>query len=136
MEEAENEEGGEDVLGLSGYDRRFIPQYSVIAAVLTDLTRKDRPKLVRWTEECEEAFERLKEVLCNDPALKSPDYSREFTVQTDASDRGMGVVLCQTNKDGEEDLVAYFSRKFLPKRSDMGWWRMSVAPSNLGFRPS
>ena len=80
--------------GLSGYYRSFIPQYSVIAAVLTDLTRKDRPKLVRWTEECEEAFEKLKEVLCNDPVLKIPDYSREFTVQTDASDREMGAVLC------------------------------------------
>ena len=107
-------------LGLSGYYRRFIPQYSVIAAVLTDLTRKDRPKLVRWTEECEDAFERLKEVLCNDPVLKSPDYSREFTVQTDASDRGMGAVLCQTNKDGEEHPVAYFSRKFLPREERYG----------------
>ena len=66
--------------GLSGYYQRFIPQYSVIAAVLTYLTRKDRPKLVRWREECEEAFERLKELLCNDPLLKSPDYSREFTM--------------------------------------------------------
>ena len=101
-------------LGLSGYYRRFIPQYSVIVAVLTHLTRKDRPKLVRWPEECVEAFERLKEVLCNDPVLKSPDYSREFTLQKDASDRGNGAVFCQTNKDGEEHPVAYFSRKFLP----------------------
>ena len=41
-------------LGLSGYYRRFIPHYSVIAAVLTDLTRKDRPARVKWTEECGE----------------------------------------------------------------------------------
>ena len=54
-------------------------------------------------------------MLCNDQVLKIPDYSREFTVQTDASDRGMGVVLCQTNKDGEEHPVAYFSHKFLPR---------------------
>ena len=101
--------------GLNGYYQRFIPQYSVIAAVLTDLTRKDGPKSARWTEECEEAFERLKEVLCNDPILKSPDYSREFMVQTDASDRGMGTVLCQTNKEGEEHHISYFSRKFLPR---------------------
>ena len=57
----------------------------------------------------------LREVLCNDPVLKIPDYSREFIVQTDASDRGMGAVLCQMNKDGEEHPVAYFSRKFLPR---------------------
>ena len=123
-------------LGLSGYYRRFIPQFSVIAAVLTDLTRKDRPKLVRWTEECEEAFERLKEVLCNDPVLKSPDYSRGFTVQTDASDRGMGAELCQTNKDGEEHSVAYFSRKFPPREERYGTVEKECLAYNLGFKPS
>ena len=121
-------------LGLSGYYRRFIPQYSVIAAVLTDLTRKDRPKLVRWTEECEDAFERLKEVLCNDPVLKSPDYSREFTVQTDAFDRGMGAVLCQTNKDGEEHPVAYFSRKFLPREERYGTVEKECLAIKLGIQ--
>ena len=90
------------------------PDYSREFTVQTDASRKDWPKLVRWTEECEEAFERLKKVLYNDPMLKNPDYSREFTVQTDASDRGMGAVLCQTKKDGKEHPVAYFSRKFLP----------------------
>ena len=76
--------------------------------------------MVRWTEECEEAFERLKEWLCNDPVLMIPDYSREFTVQKDASNRGMGAVLCQTNKEGEEHPVAYFSRKFLPREERNG----------------
>ena len=121
-------------LELSGYYRRFIPQYSVIAAVLTDLTRKDRPKLVRWTEECEDAFERLKEVLCNDPVLKSPDYSREFTVQTDASDRGMESVLCPTNKDGEEHPVAYFSRKFLPREERYGTVEKECLAIKLGIQ--
>ena len=90
--------------------------------------------MVRWTEECEEAFERLKEVLCNDPVLKSPDYSREFTVQTDASDRGMGVVLCQTNKDGEADLVAYFSCKFLPKEERYGIVEKECRAIKLGIQ--
>ena len=65
-------------------------------------------------------FEWLKEVLCNDPVLKSPDYSIELTMQTCASDRGMGAVLCPTNKDGEEHPVAYFSRKFLPREEQYG----------------
>ena len=123
-------------LGLSGYYRRFIPQYSVIAAVLTDLTRKERPKLVRWTEECEDVFERLKEVLCNDLVLKIPDYSREFTVQIDASDRGMGAVLCQRIRMGRSIPSLISAANFYQERSDMGRWRRSVLPSNLEFRPS
>ena len=55
-------------------------------------------------------------MLYNDPVLMSPDFSREFTVQTDASDRRIGVVVCQMTKDGKEHPVAYFSRKFLPRK--------------------
>ena len=53
----------------------------MIVAVLMDVTRTDRPKLVRWTNECEVAFKKLK-VLCDNPVLKSPDYYRLFTAQT------------------------------------------------------
>ena len=67
-------------LGLSGYYRRFIPYYSVVAAVLTDLTRKDQPARVKWTEECGEAFVKLKAALSGGPVLHSPDYGREFVV--------------------------------------------------------
>ena len=87
--------------------------------------------MVRWTEECEEAFERFKEVLCNDSVLKSSDYSRAFTMQTDAFDRGMGVVLCQTNKDGEEHPVAYFSHKFVPREERYG----TVEKGCLAIKP-
>ena len=84
--------------------------------------------------ECEEAFERLKEVHCNDPVLKSPDYSREFTVQTDASDRGMGAVLCQTNRDGEEHPVAYFSLNFLPREERYGTVEKECRSIKLGIQ--
>ena len=47
--------------------------------------------------------------------LHSPDYDHEFIVQTDASDRGMGAVLCQVDENREEHLIAYFNRKFLPR---------------------
>ena len=67
-----------------------------------------------WTEECGEAFVMLKAALSVGPVLHSPDYGREFVVQTDASDRGMGAVLCQVNEN-REDSIAYFSRKFLPR---------------------
>ena len=50
-------------LGLVGYYRRFIPQFSAIAAQLTDLTRKGLPDKVEWTEECQTSFQHLKETL-------------------------------------------------------------------------
>ena len=56
-------------LGLTGYYRKFIPGYSSLATALTDLTRKDQPAQVSWTADCEEAFNRLKGLLCSAPVL-------------------------------------------------------------------
>ena len=50
-------------LGLTGYYRKFIPGYSKIAAVLTDLTWKAAPNRVDWTAQCEQAFRALKDAL-------------------------------------------------------------------------
>lgn len=46
-------------LWLAGYNRRFVPNFSTLAAPLTDLTKKTQPQKVRWTEECENAFHAL-----------------------------------------------------------------------------
>ena len=99
-------------LGLMGYYWRFIPQYASIAAPLTDLTKKFAPVNVCWTEECNRA---LKSLLCSSPILYSPDLGREFVLQTDASDRGVGAVLSQKMSDGEEHPIAYYSRKLPPR---------------------
>ena len=50
-------------LGLCGYYRKFIPNFSSIATSLSDLTRKSMPKQVKWNEKCNKAFIELKEVL-------------------------------------------------------------------------
>ncbi|KAL5516825.1 hypothetical protein EMCRGX_G002246 [Ephydatia muelleri] len=76
-------------LGLTGYYRRFIPDYAAIATPLTDLTRKSSPNVVLWDEKCAEAFERLKNYLCSSSVLLSPDFTKPFVLQTDASDRGV-----------------------------------------------
>ena len=99
-------------LGLTGYYRKFIPDY---AAPLTDLTRKSKPNRVAWTTECDRAFQELKLILCSSPVLASSDFTRPFTLQTDASDRGVGAVLSQYDDDGLEHPVAYFSRKLLTR---------------------
>ena len=57
-------------LGLTGYYRKFIPGYAELAAPLTDLTRKNAPSIVRWTERCDDSFNRLKECLCSEPILR------------------------------------------------------------------
>lgn len=94
-----------------GYYQRYIPNFSQIASPLTDTLRKGEPEKVRWNEAKESAFQHLKEVLSSGPVLRTPDYSKEFIVQCDASDRGLGVVLSQVGEDAEEHLVLYASRK-------------------------
>ena len=61
-------------LGLTGYYRKFIPGYAEVAAPLTDLTKKNTPNKVQWTDDCEKAVCTLKSILCSEPILKSPDF--------------------------------------------------------------
>jgi len=105
-------------LGLTGYYRKFIPQYASISAPLSDLTRKTQPSRVNWTPECDIAFRKLKSLLCCGPVLRSPDFSRPFVLQTDASKRGVGAVLSQIDESGEEHPVGFYSRKLLPREQN------------------
>uniref|UniRef100_A0A8C1TWC8 ribonuclease H n=1 Tax=Cyprinus carpio TaxID=7962 RepID=A0A8C1TWC8_CYPCA len=103
-------------LGLVGWYRRFIPNFSERAFTLTDLTKKDKPNKVNWTQDCERAFQDLKNSLCTEPVLKSTDFEKTFTVQTDASEHGLGAVLLQEGQ-GQLQPIAYISRKLLPRES-------------------
>ncbi|KAK8769088.1 hypothetical protein V5799_014447 [Amblyomma americanum] len=98
-------------LGVAGYYQRYIPRYSDIAAPLTDALRKTEPQTVVWSETKERAFSALKSALTSQPVLRSPDYTKGFVVQCDASERGMGVVLCQRDNGEVEHPVLYASRK-------------------------
>ncbi|GBG62761.1 hypothetical protein CBR_g32351 [Chara braunii] len=80
-------------LGMTGYYRTFVKNYSIVAAPLTDLTRLDTPW--EWTDECEAAFRHLKHALTHYEVLKLPDPDKPFIVTTDASQYGIGVVLAQ-----------------------------------------
>ena len=102
-------------LRVTGYYHKFIPNFATIAAPLSDLIQKNCPNRVEWTPLCAKAFEELKKQLCSDPVLKSPDFSKDFILQTDASNRGVGAVLSQIDDDGEEHPVAYFSRKLVER---------------------
>lgn len=97
-------------LGLIGFYRRFVPNFSHVAAALTDATKKGQPNKVKWGDAQENAFRALKKALVSNPILKLPDFSASFILQTDASESGLGAVLLQ----GENELkmpVTYASRK-------------------------
>ncbi|GJW57672.1 putative reverse transcriptase domain-containing protein [Tanacetum coccineum] len=97
-------------LGLAGYYRRFIENFSKIAKSLTILTHKC--KTFDWGEEQELAFQTLKDKLCNALVLALPDGSEDFVVYYDASGIGLGCVLMQRGK-----VIAYaFSQKELNMR--------------------
>ncbi len=100
-------------LGLAGYYRCFIPNFSSLAAPLTDLTKKGQPEKVPWGPTEEEALRRVKASLTSEPVLRAPDFNCPFLLQTDASDTGLGAVLSQI-QDGEEHPVIYISRKLTP----------------------
>ncbi|GFV36297.1 retrovirus-related Pol polyprotein from transposon 17.6 [Trichonephila clavipes] len=69
-------------LGLSGYYRRYIPEFSVIAAPLTDLLKgRNRKSTVDWNSSCQNAFEELKTRLSKNPVLYSPDFTKPFIIQ-------------------------------------------------------
>ncbi len=105
-------------LGLAGYYRRFIPNFSDLTSPLTDLTKKEAPDPVQWTEPCQQALTKVKAALCGGPLLHSPNFDLPFLLQTDALDRGLGAVLAQV-VGGEERPVLYLSRK-LSKRETRG----------------
>ena len=94
-------------LGLASYYRKFIRDFALIAEPLHALMRKDA--IFAWSEQCQTAFEELKERLCSSPILAYPCREGLFVLDTDASDYGIGAVLSQV-QDGEEKVIAYASR--------------------------
>jgi hypothetical protein len=94
-------------LGLAGYYRRFIPDFSRIAKPMTQLLKKG-VKFV-WSEECDKSFHTLREHLTLAPVLTQLDMSKPFEVFCDASGTGLGCVLMQENR-----VIAYASRALRP----------------------
>lgn len=94
-------------VGLASYYRRFFKGFAEIARPLHQLTEKG--KRFVWGEECQESFQRLKASFISAPVLAYPDPKKPFILDTEASDVGIGAVLCQED-GGLERVVAYASR--------------------------
>lgn len=111
-------------LGFTGYYRRFIKDYALVARPLTHLLRGSNPRNIVskkkkkpqptvtwvWEEEQQEAFQELIRRVTSPPVLCYPDFTKPFQVRVDASKLGLGAVLCQQQETGQFRVVGYGSR--------------------------
>ena len=95
-------------LGYCGFYRRFIFQYAKVCNSLYQLLKKDQPFL--WTEDCQNAFEKLKHAMCHAPILAWPDLNKTFELQIDASLTGIGYILSQVGEDKISQPIAMGGR--------------------------
>ena len=110
------------LLGLVGYHRRQIQDFSSIAYPLTVLLKtggkepgeKNTSKReIKWLPKHQDALDMLIDAISSQPILAYPDYNEKFFVHTDASGRGLGCILYQV-QGGEKRVISYGSRSLLP----------------------
>ena len=94
-------------LGLVGYYRKFVDNFATVCEPLYELTKSDVEW--KWGDAQNKAFQHVKTILTSDPVLVHPDFSKTFTIHTDASNTGLGAILSQV-VDGRERVVQYISR--------------------------
>lgn len=90
---------------MANYYGRFVQDFAKIATLLSALLSKD--KRYAWSEQCQVAFETLKEKLISAPILAYPDISKSFILTCDASDSAVGYVLGQIDNDKREYVISY-----------------------------
>ena len=100
-------------LGFVGYYRRFIPSFADLAEPLVALTGKDVPFI--WRPACATAFTDLRDALVRAPILAFPTECRDYVLDTDASNFGLGGILSQT-QNNVECVIAYCSRALRPSQ--------------------
>ncbi|GKA88113.1 putative reverse transcriptase domain-containing protein [Tanacetum coccineum] len=112
---------------LVGYYRRFIEGFSLISKLLTKLTQKD--KKYEWGKQEGEAFQTLKQKLCNAPILALPEGMKDFMVYYDASLKGYGAVLMQREK-----VIAYAFRQLKVHEENYTTHNLKLGAKELNLR--
>jgi RNase H-like domain found in reverse transcriptase/Integrase zinc binding domain len=102
-------------LGFTGYYRYFIKDYSKITKPLLLLTHNTTPW--QWNNEQQQAFEKLRELMCQQPVLKQPNFTKPFAIFTDALAYGVGAILSQEGGPNAQNHtkhhpIAYYSATF------------------------
>jgi hypothetical protein len=97
-------------VGFANYYRRFIKNFGMIASPLTNLTKKDNK--FEWTDECQKAFEQLKEAIVSDNTLAQFNPEKPVELETDASNLAMGATIGQRDDEGRMRPIAFASKKF------------------------
>ena len=97
-------------LGMAGYYRKFCKKFSEITAPLTELLKKGVKH--HWSEAYHKSFDKVKNLLCLEPIVSSPNFSKPFRLAVDTSDVGVGAVLLQSDDEDIEHPVCYFLKKF------------------------
>ena len=110
-----NIEEAQQILGLLGYYRSFIPAFANITLLITSLLKKNTPFV--WSDKCQLALEYLKEIFGNKQLLQFPDPNKPYVLYTDASNNPYSGILCQL-VDNDQDIrpVAYFSGTFTAQK--------------------
>ncbi|KAA3474695.1 DNA/RNA polymerases superfamily protein [Gossypium australe] len=116
------------LFGLAGYYWRFGEGFSLIAAPLTKLLRKNTP--FKWSDNQQAIFEKLKFVLAQAPVLIQPESRKDYVIYNDASHTNLSYVLMQDGK-----VVAYASRQLKPHECNYLTRDMELATvKELNFR--
>lgn len=98
-------------LGLAGYYRKFVKGFGLISKPLTNMLRKDG---FEWSPLAEQAFLALKKALTTTPVLALPDFSKDFVIECDASNGGIGAILSQ-----DRHPITYLSKTLSDKHKSL-----------------
>jgi RNase H-like domain found in reverse transcriptase/Reverse transcriptase (RNA-dependent DNA polymerase) len=97
-------------IGFANFYRQFIKKFSKLILPLNNLLRNDTK--FNWNDQCQGAFEALKGRFLQEPMLMMPDHSKPFQIESDTSKYASGVVLTQTDINGDRHLVEFLLRTF------------------------
>ena len=100
-------------LKFTNHYKRFFHKYAHITRLLNLLisggNANKKKQAIKWNEDCEESFQKLKQLCSSTPILAYADYSEPFKLHTDACNLGLGAALYHTGEDGLDRVIAYAS---------------------------
>jgi hypothetical protein len=98
------------ILGVLGYQRPFIPNYTNIARPLVALTKKTQAFL--WTQDYTNTLNKLIDIILDNPSVLQPDLTKPFFLQVDASVFATGAILTQKDDRGKHLAIGFHSQTF------------------------